>query len=885
MDLPTGTDRLKIAAFLDTVRFPWAEELIDFTVRLINDGWQGDILGGVPLEYSISNSDCDRGVAVRAFLKTISQHGLPNAILGTRCTAPTMAIATLAAAENVALLSPAATGPMLSNKGDYPTSNRLVAGDTASGQVGALVSLLQEFGWDRISIINTNTQYAQEFKVELTRAWRGMQDGFTGEIGYEGTVQVDQDTDEVDPDSVKAILSNVPVKNPSLNSRVVVLLAHHQHAFPILKIAKQEGFQPDTVFVGCDAWTGRAPLDPELSWMGEHPGYVGLVPYRNFSGAVYKDFLGRLQDEQKREGRPVMTNLPDSAADRTVDSVLALAKALARVSPEHRFNGTAVVDALRSHSFEGVSGSVEFDGNGDRANPRYTVMSFPHKGGGFIPIGTAAPGFVDIDLGKVCYAEVGCGVVPPSATDPVVPWRLIGLAILGALLAILFPLACYLYKKHLPIKRRLKLLEEEIEAMDSNEGARRRRKGSLYKEIARLLEQPRPATWTDAEGLVAISHTDAEYWEVFKKMRETTSEDVWISKLFRLQNDGLWSYWVFRKNQLASKYGFDFNDKAALNEQVVWHGTSSLNPDVITSDSHDGFMMNYAAAGHFGRGLYFAERFEYSDCYSYRVNNQSAMSAEGITIQDGDDREIFLVNLLVGQAIEMNREENEEECRALVAPPCNPNTDGLRYDTVSGVAPCGTKIHTVYENGRAYPSYLIRYYKGPRDPSRTPFESQEEAQKETLDVTSRTESSEGDSDENNQPGSDGWSLRGLWNSLRSSQNSTAGPDAALDGAPRDENIEGTGGDGQTGTLQATTAGTEEGQVKALWFYHDDVGQSVPYSGGLQAEIEAAYQRDPQGSLTIAYGTWAYLVDFGTRTQTNRDHPGHRQRRISRMDLP
>jgi hypothetical protein len=36
-------------------------------------------------------------------------------------------------------------------------------------------------------------------------------------------------------------------------------------------------------------------------------------------------------------------------------------------------------------------------------------------------------------------------------------------------------------------------------------------------------------------------------------------------------------------------------------------------------------------------------------------------------------------------------------------------------------------LSVVYENGRAYPEYLVRYYKGPRDPERTPYESLKDA--------------------------------------------------------------------------------------------------------------------------------------------------------------
>jgi hypothetical protein len=40
----------------------------------------------------------------------------------------------------------------------------------------------------------------------------------------------------------------------------------------------------------------------------------------------------------------------------------------------------------------------------------------------------------------------------------------------------------------------------------------------------------------------------------------------------------------------------------------------------------------------------------------------------------------------------------------------------------------GRMRRVVYENGRAYPQYLVRYYVGPRDPVRTPYATREEAQ-------------------------------------------------------------------------------------------------------------------------------------------------------------
>ena len=89
---------------------------------------------------------------------------------------------------------------------------------------------------------------------------------------------------------------------------------------------------------------------------------------------------------------------------------------------------------------------------------------------------------------------------------------------------------------------------------------------------------------------------------------------------------------------------------------------------------------------------------------------------------------MFLAKLLIGNDVNMNRDESARkanECRALTVPPINPRTN-LKYNTVTGNTG-GSQVWVVYENGRAYPDYLVRYYRGKRDPKRTPYQSKKKA--------------------------------------------------------------------------------------------------------------------------------------------------------------
>jgi hypothetical protein len=95
-----------------------------------------------------------------------------------------------------------------------------------------------------------------------------------------------------------------------------------------------------------------------------------------------------------------------------------------------------------------------------------------------------------------------------------------------------------------------------------------------------------------------------------------------------------------------------------------------------------------------------------------------------------DEREMFLTKLLVGNEININRDESaskQAECRALTVPPVNPDT-GLKYNTVTGHTG-GSQVWIVYENGRAYPDYLVRYYRGERDKKRTPYATERNVKK------------------------------------------------------------------------------------------------------------------------------------------------------------
>mmetsp|Transcript_48702 Transcript_48702/g.72299 ORF Transcript_48702/g.72299 Transcript_48702/m.72299 type:complete len:894 (-) Transcript_48702:279-2960(-) len=833
--------KIFIAGLFDTTNNPEWEEHFNFAVSMINDhtdGWYDDILLDTDLETVVVNSDCNPKVAVSSYWDLKNQRGRAlHGVVGCRCSGASIAVARIAGLENVPQVSMSSSSARLSDVDEFSSFFRMVAPDDSRGQVGGLVALLRSFGWDRVSVIMTDMQYTKDLATAFSNAWVGQQGSWIGDVAYSHTVSLTASGD-VDKASIKQMLDGFPTDDPTINSRVIILIAHDHHAFEILEMAQQNNFQPDSIWVGTDAWSNRFPDDN--SWMPSFPGYLGLVPYQ-YKGMENKNYLARFQAAQRSKGMDAITTLPTYAAE-TVDSLLSLATALSSLSPKQRREGDLVISALRNTTLAGVSGEIRFTAEGDRKNPRYTVLNFQDKA--WVDVGSVGltPDSAEINIDHICWAEAGCGVEPPLDKYDVPPIRLpswVNVVIALCSLAIIFLGLKYWRSKEGKKKLKssmtemqqrinaMKDIDNELEDLDKQVEAAQRRKSSLLKKRADL--QDVPNTWsTDTnETLVNVSPHDEQYWLVNDKLRETMG-DAWISNVWRIQNHQLWNYYSFHKNRLAMT-------GVGHNEHLVFHGSSSLEPSIIYNDRQDGFMMQFSRKGFWGRGIYFAQKSDYSNSYSYKPGTDcSERPGAG-----SSEREMFLAKLLVGNEILMDINESASkaaECRELTVPPTDPQT-GLKFNTVTGYTG-GSQVWIVYENGRAYPDYLIRYYRGRRDPSRTPFMTKQEAMPDSKNHPTKTKSK-------------------------------AIPDLET----------GLGHSGSHASLPAPVPPPNA----VTWEYYDAGWK--PYDDAAQVKIDVGYQlyltkkTANSGRVNIQSGSWTYEVDFTSMMQTNISHPNRTQRKI------
>ena len=158
-----------------------------------------------------------------------------------------------------------------------------------------------------------------------------------------------------------------------------------------------------------------------------------------------------------------------------------------------------------------------------------------------------------------------------------------------------------------------------------------------------------------------------------------------IISILKINHKACWDNFVQNVKQKVGFQAGTLTGSAVFNESTLlikplFHGSSRTNPEVIIRDPL-GFKIEYAHDGMWGKGIYFAVNASYSHKFSYIEGNTHSM---------------FLSKVFVGNA------KFEDHDKNISQPPRG-------YHSITGIHRAGTRIYVIYENGLAYPGYLIKY--------------------------------------------------------------------------------------------------------------------------------------------------------------------------------
>jgi branched-chain amino acid transport system substrate-binding protein len=250
----------------------------------------------------------------------------------------------------LAFVSPANTNPVVTTRG-YAEVNRVVGRDDVQAPVAEAYAL-NELGATSVYIIHDKTAYGQG----VAEFFRGAADKDGLEVlGFEGT----EETANFD-----AIITPLLAANPD----VVFFSGIYNQAGVFFKQARDAGYEG--TFMGTDGMDASdlAALAGDALTKG------GGMVYTSVAGpaAAYPKAAKFASDFEAKFG-----STPQPFAAQAYDSAgvcLAAIKAAADAAGGEMPTREAVRDAIRSLTYDGLTGSINFDSIGDLPTAKYFII-------------------------------------------------------------------------------------------------------------------------------------------------------------------------------------------------------------------------------------------------------------------------------------------------------------------------------------------------------------------------------------------------------------------------------------------------------------------------------------------------------------------------------
>jgi branched-chain amino acid transport system substrate-binding protein len=283
---------------------------------------------------------CDGKEAVTAVTKLINLDKVP-VIVGGACSSETVAPAPIAEKAKVVMLSPLSSSPAITTAGDYIF--RDYPSDAFQG-VRAAEFAVNTLKAKNIAVLSCVDDYCQ-----------GVQQVFKDKAVSLGATIIVDDKYEKTANDLKTQLTKIKSANPDL----VYFVGYTDGAVIGLKQAKEIGL--NTKFLGGDAWN-----DPKIVVGAglSAEGIMYLIP------TVVKN--STFDTAMTKSGSKEIT----IGSREAYDAVKILAQVIAKVGTD----SSKIKDALyKVQNYQGVSGSISFDKNGDISSSSYDVKVI--KGG------------------------------------------------------------------------------------------------------------------------------------------------------------------------------------------------------------------------------------------------------------------------------------------------------------------------------------------------------------------------------------------------------------------------------------------------------------------------------------------------------------------------
>ncbi|BBM88763.1 branched-chain amino acid transport system substrate-binding protein [Spirochaetota bacterium] len=273
------------------------------------------------VEVVFEDSVCDPKQANNAATKLITIDNVV-AIIGELCSSATLAAAPIAEANGVVLLSPASTSPDITDAGDFIF--RDVPSDAKQGVFAA--NLVYNDGNTSVAILFPNEDYGKGFSGVMDEAFTSLGGTTILESFNRGETDVRSQLTKIkraNPDAIFLISNSPDAASAAIRQIKELALT--------AKLYGSEGLKSDAI--------------------AQTPGAEGLIISSVSAGTP--DFMAR--HEQK------FGEVPGPFSAQGYDAFESIARAIEAGAKD----ANGIKNELYTLSFEGVSGTIDYDENGD----------------------------------------------------------------------------------------------------------------------------------------------------------------------------------------------------------------------------------------------------------------------------------------------------------------------------------------------------------------------------------------------------------------------------------------------------------------------------------------------------------------------------------------
>ncbi len=307
----------------------------------------GDFKSSTGLAYELVEEDdvCQTDRALPLARNFAKQDGYVG-IIGHMCTEATKAAIPVYTDAKIALLSPASTSPQITAM-NSPVVFRTSWNDLAQIRPAANYAY-NSLGLKGAAVIHDTTPYGSSLAEEFQRTYTGL----GGSIILSRDVKFIEGTDS----NVRELISILKDSNPSL----IYFAGLGKNGVTLVKALREAGL--NIPFMGPDSLNSKAGfIDPAG---GASEGvYITYLSWPN--GDKYDEWKAKYQVQFKTEV------LGSGFERQSYDSAMVLMGAADKVAIKYGDGSVAIgkkalVDAIRSIEYEGLSGKVSFTDSGDR---------------------------------------------------------------------------------------------------------------------------------------------------------------------------------------------------------------------------------------------------------------------------------------------------------------------------------------------------------------------------------------------------------------------------------------------------------------------------------------------------------------------------------------